>query len=82
MARGVQVDPFEVDPFEEDQHVTAGVAFAGLVQDLAGGDVKGGEQVGGTVAAVVVSHRASPAGFHGQRRLGWSMAWRWVFYRS
>ena len=65
VAGGVQVDPLE-----EREHVFAGVAAAGLVQDLAGGDVEGGEQVQGAVALVVVGHCLGPAPLHWQRRLG------------
>ena len=65
MARGVQVDPFE-----EREHVVAGVAFAGLGEDLAGGDVEGGEQVDGAVSLVVVGEGAVAARAHRQRRLG------------
>ena len=43
----------EVDPFEEGQNVAAGVAAAGLVKHLAGGDVERGEQVGGAVPFAV-----------------------------
>ena len=39
-------------------------------EHLAGGHVHRGEQVDGAVALVVVGHRAGPAGFHRQRRLG------------
>ena len=44
------------------QHVVGGVAASAVVEDLAGGDVQRGEQVGGAVALVVMGHRAGPAG--------------------
>ena len=53
----------QVDPFEEGQHVSAGVAAAGLVQDLSGGDVECGEQVGGAVPAVVTGRWRFGASF-------------------
>lgn len=40
----------EVDQFEECEHVLGCVAIAGGVEDLAGGDIEHGEQVGGAVA--------------------------------
>lgn len=42
----------EVDPLEEAQHLGPAVTRLGVVEDLAGGDVHGGEQVGGSVPAV------------------------------
>jgi hypothetical protein len=46
------------------------VALATVRQHLSGGDVEGGEQVGGAVSFVVVGHRARSSRDHGQRRLG------------
>ena len=60
----------EVDQLEEGQHVVGRVALPGVVEDLAGGDVHRGEQIGRAVALVVVGHGAGPARLHRQRRLG------------
>ena len=60
----------EVDELEELEYVLAGVVLAAVIEDLAGSDVESGEQVGGPVALVVMGHRARPARFHRQRRLG------------
>ena len=59
-----------VDVFEEPQHVVRGVALAGIVEHLAGGDVHRREQVDRAVALVVVGEGAGATGLHRQGRLG------------
>ena len=60
----------EVDQFEEGEDVSRGVGLAAVGEHLTGGHVKGGEDVGGAVPAVVVGHGAGPTRLEGQRWLG------------
>ena len=59
----------QVDLLEEGQHVAAGVAPPGLVQDFSGGDVERREQVQGAAASVVMGHRAGSGRHHPPMRL-------------
>ena len=60
----------QVDELEEAEHLLGTVAGLGVIEDLAGRQVHGGEQVGGAVAFVVVGHGVGPARLHRQTRLG------------
>src|SRR5215211_4250524 len=55
-----------VDLVQEGDEVGAGVAGTDVGDDLAGGDLEGGEQVAGAVALVVVGGSGRGGGQHGQ----------------
>jgi hypothetical protein len=52
------------------EHVSAFVRRAGVVEDLAGGDVHGGEEIGRAVALVVMGHGPGPSGLERKSGLG------------
>ena len=59
-----------LDGVEEADELLVAVALHALADHRALEHVEGGEQGGGTVALVVVGHRAEAAGRHRQARLG------------
>ena len=59
-----------LDVAQEGEELLMTVAWAALGQDLAGGDVQGGEQGGGAMPDIIVGHALDVAESHRQHRLG------------
>ena len=68
MNLGSGLDPFG-DEVEKGEEFLRAVTRDHLAGDLAGGDIEGRHQAGGTVALVVVSAGLGMAGLHRQGRL-------------